>query len=93
MRLWNFLRDQCVRSCGMPLSNQMTISGRIKMVTRVKNIVFTASRAANFQMKVCTLQEKIEKNVKIGVQMGMPEDMARQMGETILPHLNRWRKK
>ena len=39
-----------------------------------------------------TLQEKIEKNVKIGIQMGMPEDIARQMSETILPHLKRWRK-
>lgn len=40
-----------------------------------------------------TLQEKIEKNIKFGVQMGMPEDMARNMCETILPKLKRWQKK
>jgi hypothetical protein len=39
-----------------------------------------------------TLQEKIEKNVKFGIQMGMPEDMARHMCKNILPQLKRWRK-
>ncbi len=39
-----------------------------------------------------TLQEKIEKNIKFGVQMGMTEEIARQMCENILPKLKRWRK-
>ncbi len=38
-----------------------------------------------------TVQEKIEKNVKIGVKMGMPEETARHMAETILPKLKRWK--
>jgi len=37
-----------------------------------------------------TLQEKIEKNVKFGIQMGMSEQMARDMAEKILPQLKRW---
>ena len=39
-----------------------------------------------------TLQGKIEKNVIIAVQMGMPEDEARKMASNILPKLKRWRK-
>ncbi len=38
-----------------------------------------------------TLQEKIEKNVQFGTAMGMSEDVARHMCETILPTLKRWR--
>jgi len=40
-----------------------------------------------------TLQEKIEKNIKFGIQMGMPEGVARYMCENILQQLKRWRKK
>ncbi len=39
-----------------------------------------------------TLQEKIEKNIKFGIQMGMSEDMTRHMCENILPQLKRWQK-
>jgi hypothetical protein len=38
-----------------------------------------------------SLQEKIERNVKIAVSMKMPEKEARQMAESILPTLERWR--
>ncbi len=38
-----------------------------------------------------TLQGKIEKNVQFGTAMGMSEDAARRMCETILPTLKRWR--
>ena len=39
-----------------------------------------------------TLQEKIDKNVKFAVQMGMSEDEARKMASAILPSLKRWKK-
>ena len=39
-----------------------------------------------------SLEQKIEKNVTLGIQMGMPEDMTRRMCETVLQQLNRWRK-
>jgi hypothetical protein len=31
--------------------------------------------------------------VRFGVQMGMPEEVARNMCETILPTLKRWQKR
>jgi hypothetical protein len=37
-----------------------------------------------------TLQQKIDKNVKFGVQMGMSEEQARKMCNDILPKLKRW---
>lgn len=39
-----------------------------------------------------TLQEKINKNVKFAVQMGMPEYEARKMASNVLPKLKRWKK-
>jgi hypothetical protein len=38
------------------------------------------------------LQEKIDKNVRFAVQMGMPEAEAREMASSVLPKLKRWRK-
>lgn len=39
-----------------------------------------------------TLGEKINKNVKFAVQMGMSENEARKMASNILPKLKRWKK-
>ncbi len=39
-----------------------------------------------------TLQEKIDKNVKFAVQMGMSEYEARKMASNVLPKLKRWKK-
>jgi hypothetical protein len=39
-----------------------------------------------------TLEEKVNKNVKFAVQMGMPEQEARKMASNILPKLKRWKK-
>jgi hypothetical protein len=39
-----------------------------------------------------TLREKINKNVKFAVQMGMSEYEARKMASDVLPRLKRWKK-
>jgi hypothetical protein len=39
-----------------------------------------------------TLQEKINKNVKFAVQMGMSESEARKLASDVLPQLKRWKK-
>jgi hypothetical protein len=51
---------------------------------------FHCFQGGKFLDEGITLQEKIEKNVKFGVQMGMPEDVARRVCENILPTLKRW---
>jgi hypothetical protein len=39
-----------------------------------------------------TLEEKINKNVKFAVQMGMSEHEARKMASSVLPKLERWKR-
>jgi hypothetical protein len=39
-----------------------------------------------------TLQEKIEKNVRFAVQMGIPEFEAGKMASSVLSKMKRWRK-
>ena len=39
-----------------------------------------------------TLEQKIEKNVQIAVKMGWAEEKARQIAESTIPKLRRWRK-
>jgi hypothetical protein len=53
---------------------------------------FHCFQTGKFLDEGITLQEKIEKNVKFGVQMGMKEDEARKMASNILPTLKRWTK-
>jgi len=38
-----------------------------------------------------TLEQKIAKNIKIAVNMGMSKEKAQQMAESILPKLDRWK--
>jgi len=52
---------------------------------------FHCFQGGKFLDEGISLQEKIEKNVKLGVRMGMPEGVARQRCETTLPRLKRWR--
>jgi len=39
-----------------------------------------------------TMRQKIEKNIQIAKRMGIPEEKAREMAESIIPKLKRWRK-
>ena len=61
--------------------------------SRNEEYCFHCFQAGRFLDEGITLRQKIEKNVKFGVQMGMPEDVARQMCEDLLPQLKRWQKK
>ena len=87
-----FPQGPVCQSCGMPLRTDDDF-GTNHDGSKSEEYCFHCFQGGTFLDEGITLQEKIEKNVKIGVQMGMPEDMARHMGETILPHLKRWRKK
>jgi len=39
-----------------------------------------------------TLQDKMNKNVKFAIQMGMSESEARKLASDVLPNLKRWKK-
>lgn len=80
------------QSCGMPLQKDEDFGTELDG-SNSKDYCFHCFQGGKFLDEGITLRQKIEKNVKFGVDMGMPEDMARHMCETILPKLKRWRKK
>lgn len=80
------------QSCGMPLRKDADY-GTERDGSRSDEYCFHCYLDGRFLDEGITLQEKIEKNVRFGVQMGIPEEMARHMCDTILPALKRWRKK
>ena len=87
-----FSQEPICQSCGMPLRKNEDF-GTNTDGSKNKEYCFHCFKDGQFLDKGITLQEKIEKNIKFGVQMGMTEDMARQMCENILPKLKRWQKK
>lgn len=74
----------------MPLSKDSDF-GTNADGSKSEEYCFHCFQAGKFLDEGITLQEKIEKNIKFGVQMGMTEETARHMCETILPKLKRWR--
>lgn len=86
-----FPQGPICQSCGMPLSKTGD-HGTEQDGSRSKEYCFHCFQAGKFLDEGITLEEKIEKNVNLGVRMGMPEGVAREMCKTILPNLRRWRK-
>lgn len=79
------------QSCGMPLAKAADY-GTEKGGSRSREYCFHCYQHGRFLDEGITLQEKIEKNVRFCVAMGMPEGEARHMCESILPKLKRWQK-
>jgi hypothetical protein len=76
------------QSCGMPFRKEEDF-GKKEDGSKSEDYCFHCFQGGRFLDEGITLKEKIEKNVKFGVQMGMPEEMARHMCENILPKLKR----
>ena len=86
-----FPQEPICQSCGMPLRKNED-SGTNADGSRSEEYCFHCFTDGKFLDEGITLQEKIEKNVKFGIQMGMSEEMARHMCENMLPQLKRWQK-
>jgi hypothetical protein len=86
-----FPQGPLCQSCGMPFSRAEDY-GTDRDGSRSTEYCFHCFQGGKFLDEGIPLREKIEKNVRFGVQMGMPEEVARNMCETILPTLKRWRK-
>lgn len=78
------------QSCGMPFQKPED-HGTNKDGSRSAEYCRHCFQGGRFLDDCVSVQEKIEKNVKIGVKMGMPEETARHMAVTILPKLKRWK--
>jgi hypothetical protein len=87
-----FPQGPLCQSCGMPFSRAEDY-GTNRDGSRSREYCFHCFQGGTFLDEGITLQEKIEKNVRFGVQRGMPEETARHLCETILPKLKRWQER
>jgi hypothetical protein len=92
MNTMEFPQGPVCQSCGMPFQKAEDHGTNLDG-SRSEDYCFHCFQGGRFLDEGITLQEKIEKNVKFGVQMGMQEDMARHRCQTILPTLKRWQRK
>lgn len=79
------------QSCGMPLRKEEDFGTNVDG-GKSNEYCFHCFQNGRFVDEGITLQEKIDKNVRFAVQMGMPEAEARKMASSVSPKLKRWRK-
>lgn len=79
------------QSCGMPLRLESDF-GTNKNNTKNEDYCFHCFLDGQFTDGDITLKEKIDKNVNFAVEMGMDEKEARELAESVLPRLKRWKK-
>jgi len=85
------VKQKICQSCGMPLQKEEDFGTNAKG-SKSEEYCFHCFQNGKFLDKGITLEEKINKNVKFAVQMGMSEYEARKMASNVLPKLKRWKK-
>ena len=85
------MKQKICQSCGMPLQKEEDF-GTNADGSKSKEYCFHCFQNGKFLDEGITLEEKINKNVKFAVQMGMSELEARKMATDVLPKLKRWKK-
>jgi hypothetical protein len=79
------------QSCGMPLDKDPQKGGTNLDKSRSDKYCSFCFQDGKFVDDGITLEQKIAKNIKIAVNMGMSKEKAQQMAESILPKLDRWK--
>ncbi|MEI6141388.1 MAG: zinc ribbon domain-containing protein [Mariniphaga sp.] len=80
------------QSCGMPLDKDPKQGGTNADQSKSIQYCSFCYQDGKFTDEGITLQEKIDKNVRIAVaRLNIPEEKARQLAESILPFLGRWK--
>ena len=80
------------QSCGMPLDKDPNKGGTNLDGSISDKYCSFCFQNGKFTDEGITLQEKIEKNIQIAVsQLNIPESEAREMAESLLPNLERWK--
>lgn len=80
------------QSCGMPLDKDPNHGGTNSDQSRSDQYCSFCFKDGQFTDEGITLQEKIDKNVRMAVtRLNITEEKARQMAESILPGLKRWK--
>ncbi|MDR0799333.1 MAG: zinc ribbon domain-containing protein [Dysgonamonadaceae bacterium] len=80
------------QSCGMPLDKDPNKGGTNSDGSKSDKYCSFCYQNGKFLDEGITLQEKIEKNIRIAVaKMNIPESQARAMAGNQLPNLERWK--
>ena len=79
------------QSCGMPLDKDPYKGGTNLDQSKSDKYCSFCFKEGKFMDEGITMEQKIEKNIKMAVNMGMPQDKAQEMAESILPNLERWK--
>ena len=80
------------QSCGMPLDNDPNKGGTNSDGSKSDKYCSFCFQNGKFTDEGISLQEKIEKNIQIAVsRLNIPESKAREMAESLLPNLERWK--
>jgi len=80
------------QSCGMPLDKDPLGGGTNADQSLSDKYCSFCYRDGKFTDEGITLQEKIDRNVRISVEkLHIPEAEARKFAESVIPGLERWR--
>ena len=80
------------QSCGMPLDKDPNHGGTNSDQSRSDLFCSFCFNDGRFSDEGITLQEKIDRNVRMAVsRLNITEEKAQQMAERILPGLKRWK--
>ena len=80
------------QSCGMPLDKDPNKGGTNLDGSKSDKYCSFCFQSGKFTDEGITLKEKIEMNIQIAVsQLNMTESEAREMAESLLPNLERWK--
>lgn len=85
------MKEVVCQSCGMPLRENEDYGTNVDGAV-CEEYCFHCFQNGRFLDEGITLEEKIDKNVKIAVLLGMSESEARKMALEVLPKLKRWKK-
>jgi hypothetical protein len=84
--------NKICQSCGMPMDKDPQGGGTDWDQSKSEKYCSFCFINGKFIDEGITLEEKIEKNIRISVTlMNTPEKKAREMAESILPKLERWK--
>jgi hypothetical protein len=79
------------QSCGMPMQRDSDF-GTKSNGSRSREYCRFCFRDGSFSDEGISMKEKIRKNIEIAKKMGMPEGKARELAQSTIPRLKRWRK-
>jgi hypothetical protein len=80
------------QSCGMPLDKDPNKGGTNLDGSKSDKYCSFCFQNGKFTDEGITLKEKVEKNIQIAVsRLNIPESKAREMAESLLPNLERWK--